>query len=170
MREATTGATTASASFSSAIGTPNPPIRVRAPASPIVRCDRAGGKTWHAARKPHGRSGLDSALRWLLLVRSAFGFLEIFWGTKSRLCGPRSLIRSPGCWRFCWPPSVGREPKNPPFGHHSYRAYQRQLNRRRRQSLAALQLSVKKLDCGNALFAGDGDCYPPPQFKLRLVS
>jgi hypothetical protein len=31
-------------------------------------------------------------------------------------------------------------------------------------------LSVKKLDCGNALFAGDGYCYPPPQFKLRLVS
>src|SRR5262249_18071414 len=68
LREATTGATTASAFFSSAIGTPNLPIRVRAPADTINQCNSAGGKTWHAARKPHGRSGSDSALRWLLLV------------------------------------------------------------------------------------------------------
>ena len=42
---ATTGATTASAIFSSAIGTPNLPIRVRAPANTINRCNSAGGKT-----------------------------------------------------------------------------------------------------------------------------
>src|SRR5437868_4889156 len=53
MRAATTGATTASASFSSAIGTPNLAIRVRAPANTINRCNSAGGKTPHAARRPH---------------------------------------------------------------------------------------------------------------------
>ena len=37
-------------SFSNAIGTPNLAIRGGAAA-------RAGGKTWHAARRPHGRSG-----------------------------------------------------------------------------------------------------------------
>src|SRR5215472_1800734 len=77
LREATNGATTASVSFSSAIGTPNLPIRGGAAANTINRCNSAGGKTRHAARKPHGRSGSDSALQWLLLVRSAF--LEIFW-------------------------------------------------------------------------------------------
>jgi len=56
LRAATTGATTASASFFSAIGTPNLPMRVRAPANTINRCNSAGGKTWHVARKPHGRS------------------------------------------------------------------------------------------------------------------
>src|SRR6516164_3511620 len=81
LREPTTGATTASTFFSSAIGTPNLPIRGGAAANTINRCNSAGGKTRHAARKPHGRSGSDSALQWLLLVRSAFGFLEIFWGT-----------------------------------------------------------------------------------------
>jgi hypothetical protein len=50
LRAATTGATTASASFSSAIGTPNLPIRVRAPANTINRCNSAGGKTRHAGR------------------------------------------------------------------------------------------------------------------------
>jgi len=49
LRAATTGATTASASFSSAIGTPNLPIRVRARAN-TMRCNNAGGKTRHAAR------------------------------------------------------------------------------------------------------------------------
>ena len=48
-------ATTASASFSSEIGTPNL-LRVRAPANTINRCNSAGGKTRHA-RRPHGRSG-----------------------------------------------------------------------------------------------------------------
>src|SRR6266478_3972852 len=56
LRAATTGATTASASFSSAIGTPNLPIRIRAPANTINRCNSAGGKTHLAARRPHGRS------------------------------------------------------------------------------------------------------------------
>src|SRR6516165_7485094 len=88
LRAATTGATTALAFFSSAIGTPNLPIRGGAAANTI--CNSAGGKTRHAARKPHGRSGSDSALQWLLLVRSAFGFLEIFWGTKSRLSSRRN--------------------------------------------------------------------------------
>ena len=36
--------------FSSAIGTPNLPMRVRAPANIINRCNSAGGKTRHAAR------------------------------------------------------------------------------------------------------------------------
>jgi hypothetical protein len=56
LRAATAGATTASASFSSTIGTPNLPIDVRAPDT-INRCNSAGGKTRHAARWPHGRSG-----------------------------------------------------------------------------------------------------------------
>ena len=64
LRAATTGATRASAPFSSALGMPNLAICVRAPANTINRCNRtinrcnrAGGKTRHAARKPHGRSG-----------------------------------------------------------------------------------------------------------------
>ena len=57
MRAATTGATTASAFFSSAIGALNLPIGVRAPANTINRCNSAGGKTRHAAHRPHGRSG-----------------------------------------------------------------------------------------------------------------
>ena len=57
LRAATTGETTASASFSSAIRTPNLPIRVRAPANTINRRNSADGKTRHAARRPHGRSG-----------------------------------------------------------------------------------------------------------------
>src|SRR5260221_12855308 len=56
LRAATTGATAASASFSSAIGTLNLAIHVRAPANPINRCNSAGGKTRHAARTPHPRS------------------------------------------------------------------------------------------------------------------
>src|SRR5437016_7607692 len=56
LRAATTGATAASVSFSSAIGTPNLPIRVRARANTINRCNSAGGKTQLAARRPHGRS------------------------------------------------------------------------------------------------------------------
>src|SRR5260221_6107347 len=60
LRAATTGATTASASFSSAIGTPNLAIRVRAPANTINRCNSAGGRTRLAARRPHGRSGSHS--------------------------------------------------------------------------------------------------------------
>src|SRR6202047_1145527 len=70
-RTTTAGATTAaSPCFSSAIGVPNSnlnlAIRVGAAASPILRCNRAstivrcngaGGKTRHAARRPHGRSG-----------------------------------------------------------------------------------------------------------------
>ena len=51
------GATTASASFSSEIGTPNLAIHVRAPANTINRCNSAGGKTRHAAHRPQGRSG-----------------------------------------------------------------------------------------------------------------
>src|SRR6516164_2442368 len=153
LREATTGATTASAFFSSAIGTPNLPIRGGAAANTINRCNSAGGKTWHAARKSHGRSGPSVAAS----SQIGFRFFGNFLGYKisfvrAAIAHPQSRMLA-----FCWPLSVGREPKNPPFGHHSYRAYQRQLNRRRRQSLAAaLQLSVKKLDCGNALFAGDG--------------
>src|SRR5262249_49774092 len=57
LREATTGATRASASFSSPIGTPNLEIGVCAPANTINRCNSAGGKTRHAARRPHDRSG-----------------------------------------------------------------------------------------------------------------
>src|SRR5207248_3734286 len=57
LRTATTGATTASASFSSAIGTPNLAIHARAPANTINRCNRAGGNTRHAAHGPPGRSG-----------------------------------------------------------------------------------------------------------------
>src|SRR6266478_1548979 len=60
LRAATTGATTASASFSSAIGTPNLAIHVRAPANTINRCNSAGGKTRHAARRPHGPSASNS--------------------------------------------------------------------------------------------------------------
>src|SRR6266851_2563285 len=44
------GTTMASAPFSNAIGTPKLASRGGAAA-------RAGGKTWHAARRPHGRSG-----------------------------------------------------------------------------------------------------------------
>src|ERR1700694_813129 len=57
LRAATLGATAASASFSSAIRTRKLAIRVGAAASTIVRCNRAGGKTRHVARRPHGRSG-----------------------------------------------------------------------------------------------------------------
>ena len=63
LRGATTGATTASASFSSAIGTRNLPIRVRAPGNTINRCNSAGGNTRHAARRPHGRSGSGSSFQ-----------------------------------------------------------------------------------------------------------
>src|SRR5207248_1348131 len=52
LRAATTGVTTASASFPSAIGIPNLATRARAPANTINRCNRAGGKTRHAARRP----------------------------------------------------------------------------------------------------------------------
>src|SRR5262249_35435363 len=45
LRAATIGATMASVSFSSAIGIPNLPIHVRAPANTINRCNSAGGKT-----------------------------------------------------------------------------------------------------------------------------
>ena len=41
--------------FSSAIGAPNLPIGVRAPANTISRCNSAGGDTQRAARRPHGR-------------------------------------------------------------------------------------------------------------------
>src|SRR5215470_17736466 len=44
LRAATAGATTALASFSSAIGTPNLTIRGGAPANTINRCNSAGGK------------------------------------------------------------------------------------------------------------------------------
>ena len=54
------GATMASAPFSNAIRTPNLAIRVGAAARTILRCDRAGGKTWHAAHRQHGRSGLTA--------------------------------------------------------------------------------------------------------------
>jgi hypothetical protein len=57
LRAATHGATAASASFSSPIGTPRLAIRVGAAASTIIRCNRVGGKTRHAARRPHVRSG-----------------------------------------------------------------------------------------------------------------
>ena len=50
-------ATTASASFSSAIGAPKLAIPVGAAARTIVRCNGAGGKTRQAARRPHGHSG-----------------------------------------------------------------------------------------------------------------
>jgi hypothetical protein len=59
LRTATTGATTASASFSSAIGTPNLATRARAPANTFNRCNGAGGNTQHAAHGPRGRSGSD---------------------------------------------------------------------------------------------------------------
>src|SRR6516225_9634949 len=49
------GATMASAPFSNAIGTSNLAIRGGAAA-------RAGGKTWHAARRPYGRSGSRTAV------------------------------------------------------------------------------------------------------------
>src|ERR1700720_1921619 len=52
LRAPTTGATTASASFSSPIGTPNLAIYVRAPANTINGCNNAGGKPRHAARRP----------------------------------------------------------------------------------------------------------------------
>jgi hypothetical protein len=55
LRAITSGATMASAPFSSAIGTPNLAIRGGAAASTILRCDRAGGKTWRARRTPSQR-------------------------------------------------------------------------------------------------------------------
>src|SRR6266436_4687821 len=69
LRATTHGATMASVSFSSATWTPNPAIRVGAAASTISRCNRAGGKTRHAARRPHVRSG--SWLRDNALTRPA---------------------------------------------------------------------------------------------------
>jgi hypothetical protein len=47
-------------SFSSPIGTHRLTIRGGAAASTIIRCNGAGGKTRHAAPRPHGRSGSDS--------------------------------------------------------------------------------------------------------------
>ena len=78
LRAARPGATTASASFSSAIGAPrlqpNPKLAIRAGAAArtIDRCNRAGGKTRPAARRPHGRSGSIAALS-----RRA-GLLQVF--------------------------------------------------------------------------------------------
>src|ERR1700682_1752594 len=57
LRAATSGATTAWGPFSSPIGTPRLAIRVGAAASTIIRCNGAGGKMRHAARRPHVRSG-----------------------------------------------------------------------------------------------------------------
>src|SRR5215470_9559509 len=60
LRATMSGAAMASAPFSNAIRTPNLAIRVGAAARTILRCDRAGGKTWHAAHRQHGRSGLTA--------------------------------------------------------------------------------------------------------------
>jgi hypothetical protein len=65
----TSGATTASASFSRAIGTPNLPMRVRAPANTINRYNSAGGKTRHAARRPYRRSRLNLRVYWEFAAR-----------------------------------------------------------------------------------------------------
>src|SRR3981189_2895711 len=53
LRAATSGGTTAWGPFSSLIGTPRLAIRVGAAASTIIRCNGAGGKMRHAARRPH---------------------------------------------------------------------------------------------------------------------
>src|SRR5258705_273976 len=53
LRAATSGATPAWGLFSSPIGIPRLAIRVGAAVSTIIRCNGAGGKTRHAARKPH---------------------------------------------------------------------------------------------------------------------
>src|SRR5258707_8455759 len=53
LRAAMGGTTTAP--FSSPCGTRRLTIRVGAAASTIIRCNGAGGKTRHAARKPHVR-------------------------------------------------------------------------------------------------------------------
>src|SRR6266403_4759077 len=78
LRAATTGATTASASFSSPIGTPNLAIHVRAPANTINRCNSAGGKTRHAARRP---SNLDGSFRpnVLAVLSQRFSLSVPFW-------------------------------------------------------------------------------------------
>src|SRR6267142_2773396 len=57
LRAATSGATPAWGLFSSPIGIPRLAIRVGAAASTIIRCNGAGGKTRHAARRPHVRFG-----------------------------------------------------------------------------------------------------------------
>src|SRR6266446_5495661 len=69
LRAATSGATTAWGPFSSPIGTHRLALRVGAAASTIIRCNGAGGKMRHAARRPHVRSG--SWLRDNALTRPA---------------------------------------------------------------------------------------------------
>src|SRR6185437_1447127 len=39
-----------------------PAMRVRAPADTINRCNSAGGKARHAARRPHDRSGARASI------------------------------------------------------------------------------------------------------------
>src|SRR5215470_12094837 len=80
-------ATMASAPFSNAIGTLNQAIRVGAAASTILRCDRAGGKTWHAPRRLHGRSRSDSEN--LRLNRSSL--------VRPQRADTRALSAAPAC-------------------------------------------------------------------------
>src|SRR6266446_2845316 len=54
LRAASSGAT---GLLSSPIGIPRLAIRVGAAASTIIRCNQAGNKTRHAARRPHVRFG-----------------------------------------------------------------------------------------------------------------
>ena len=95
-RETTIGATMASASFSSLIGTPNLATRVRAPADTINRCNSAGGKTRRAACRPHGRSGGSpaSVRAWLILVSCipVFSGRAAFFETDCRSARPGSSL------------------------------------------------------------------------------
>src|SRR6266849_4815821 len=100
LRAATSGATTAWGPFSSPIGTPRLAIRVGAAASTIIRCNGAGGKMRHAARRPHVRSGpwlCENALAEALTNRdfgelTVFGHLAVFGGL---FCLERLLMRIP---------------------------------------------------------------------------